>query len=197
MKKYLFITIIILLSIIVAGGYYIKYLQSEHERIKTNQKVLLNNMVQYYKTKSGLLAASNKTLTLTISELKQSESKLLDTIKSMKIKVRDVLSITSITLEVKKESDPIPLVNSIYNGKPAKVYSYKDKYLSLTGIIQNDSIRPAVNTIVPIFPVVHEVPRYLFWKIIRIRPKEVDLTTYSPNPYVTIISQERVEIKRK
>lgn len=187
----------VLLAIIIAGGYYVKDLKEDHKRIQTNQKALLNNTVQYYKTKTGLLAASNQSLTVTVQELKKSKSRLLDTIKSMKIKDRDVQSITNTTIEVRKESDPVPLVNSIYNDKPAKVYSYSDKYISLTGIIQNDSIQPAVNVIVPLVQVVHEVPRYLIWKIIRLRANEVDLTTYSPNPYITIISQERVEIRRK
>ncbi|MCK9627738.1 MAG: hypothetical protein M0R37_04000 [Bacteroidales bacterium] len=196
MKKYLFAVIFVLASIIAVGTNYIQHLKKEHDRLSNNQKVLLENTIRYYKTKTGMMAASSQALVLEIKDLKTSRRELLDSIHTLGIKNRDIQSIISTVMTVKKDSNTaVPLVNTTFNNKPAKTYSYKDQYLTLSGIIQNDSIRPAMNTIVPLTQVVHEVPRY-FLGFIRVRPKEVRITTKSTNPYVTIMSQELIRIEK-
>lgn len=196
MKKYLFAIIFVLASVIAVGTNYIQHLKKEHDRLSNNQKVLLENTIQYYKTKTGMMAASSQALVLEIKDLKRSRRDLLDSVHMMGIKNRDIQSIISTVMTVKKDSNTaVPLVNTTFNNQPAKTYSYKDQYLTLSGIVQNDSIRPAMNTIVPLTQVVHEVPRYLFW-FIRLHPKEVRITTKSTNPYVTIIAQELIRIEK-
>lgn len=196
MKKYLFAIIFVLASVIVVGTNYIQHIKKEHDRLSNNQKVLLENTIRYYKTKTGMMAASSQALVLKIEDLKSSRRKLLDSVKTLGIKNRDIQSIITTVMTMKKDlNTAVPLVNTTFNNQPAKTYSYKDQYLTLSGIIQNDSIRPAMNTIVPLTQVVHEVPRYFLW-FIRVRPKEVRITTKSSNPYVTIVSQELIRIEK-
>lgn len=196
MKKYLLAIIFVLASVIAIGTNYIIQLKKEHDRLSNNQKVLLENTIRYYKTKTGMMAASSQALILEIKDLKKSRRELLDSIKTLGIKNRDIQSIISTVMTVNKDSNTaVPIINATFNNQPAKTYSYKDQYLTLSGIIQNDSIRPAMNTIVPLTQVVHEVPRYFLW-FIRVRPKEVRITTKSTNPYVTIISQELIRIEK-
>jgi len=194
MKKYLFGVILIMGIIIIAQIFMLKNIKAEKNRFEANQAVLLADTAEYYKAKNGQLAAYVERLELTKRELVQYCGELKNEVKNLKIKLRDVKSITNISTEIQIEPiEPIPLRNVLPISDSIKRFDWQDKWAKISGTIQHDSINPRFETIVPLIQIVHRIPKKFLG--IRIGTKGIGQTITTSNPYAKIIFERYIELK--
>lgn len=104
-----------------------------------------SDSLSHYRTKTGELVSSVEQLEMTIGELKRHRSELVSQLKSMKIRLRDVQSLSTTAIENRVEVF-VPIRDTIFidTGKVVKAQSFhwSDAWTSIQGVIQNDSKHP-------------------------------------------------------
>lgn len=182
MKRYAVIGVLILCLCAVAM--YFREVVKENLRLERNQVALLSDSLSHYRTKNGNLVSSVEQLEFTIKELKTHRSKLVDELRSMRIRLKDVQSISTTALENKVEVF-LPIRDTIYidTGRviQAKAFQWSDAWTSIQGVIQDDSVKLKYQSKDTLFQVVRVVPkRFLFfrWGIKEIRQ---DVKVSNPN----------------
>lgn len=103
------ILLIVILSLIIRNmSHKITDLKNDYERMSTN----LNNssfIISEYKDKNGKLVYENNVLMLTKNELKDYNNQLVEQIKDLKIKLKNVMAITNIQYVYEYCVDSIPV----------------------------------------------------------------------------------------
>ena len=186
MRKYAVIVVLILC--LCAVIMYFREVVKENLRLERNQVALLSDSLSHYKTKTGELVSSVEQLEMTIGELRRHRSELVSQLKSMKIRLRDVQSLSTTALENRVEVF-VPIRDTIYidTGKVVKAQSFhwSDAWTSIQGVIQNDSVKLKCQSRDTLLQVVRVVPkRFLFfrWGVKEIRQ---DVKVSNPNTVVT------------
>ena len=195
MKKAAIVTIALLLSALIASVIGMRKERAEKERFKANQTALLSQ-VEYWTAKSGKHAAEVLKLTLTADELKKSNAQLKATADELGIKLKRVQSAsTSATkTEIKvvtQVRDSIVYRDSIIT--PIKVFSWRDSWTDVNGVIERDSVDLSVSSVDTLTTIVHKVP-HKFW-FIKWGCKAVKQTVVSSNPHTKITYTEYIEVK--
>ncbi len=186
MRRYAVIVVLILC--LCAVIIYFREVVKEKIRLERNQVALLSDSLSHYRTKTGELVSSVEQLEMTIGELKRHRSVLVGQLKSMKIRLRDVQSLSTTALENRVEVF-VPIRDTIYvdTGMVVKAQSFhwSDAWTSIQGVIQNDSVRVKYQSRDTLLQVVRVVPkRFLFfrWGVKEIRQ---DVKVSNPNTIVT------------
>lgn len=186
MRRYA--VIVVLIICLCAVVMYFREVVKENLRLERNQVALLSDSLSHYKTKTGELVSSVEQLEMTIGELKRHRSELVSQLKSMKIRLRDVQSLSTTALENRVEVF-VPIRDTIYvdTGKVVKAQSFhwSDAWTSIQGVIQNDSVRVKYQSRDTLLQVVRVIPkRFLFfkWGVKEIRQ---DVKVSNPNTVVT------------
>ena len=132
-KHYKVILILITIVLLLVSGiiinnmlHKISKLKDDYERMSTN----LNNssfIISEYKDKNGKLVYENNVLMLTKNELKDYNNQLVEQIKDLKIKLKNVMSITNIQYVYEYCVDSIP----VYYQSPYYHISYDTTCLKL------------------------------------------------------------------
>jgi len=186
MRRYAVIVVLILCLFAVVM--YFREVVKENIRLERNQVALLSDSLSHYRTKTGELVSSVEQLEMTIGELKRHRSELVGQLKSMKIRLRDVKSLSTTAIENRVEVF-VPIRDTVYvdTGKVVKAQSFhwSDTWTSIQGIIQNDSVRVKYQSRDTLLQVVRVIPkRFLFfrWGVKEIRQ---DVKVSNPNTVVT------------
>lgn len=186
MRRYAVIVMLILC--LCAVVMYFREVVKENLRLEKNQVALLSDSLSHYRTKTGELVSSVEQLEMTVGELKRHRSELVGQLKSMKIRLRDVQSLSTTALENRVEVF-VPIRDTIYvdTGMVVKAQSFhwSDAWTSIQGVIQNDSVRVKYQSRDTLLQVVRVVPkRFLFfrWGVKEIRQ---DVKVSNPNTIVT------------
>ena len=186
MRRYAVIVVLILC--LCAVVMYFRGVVKENLRLERNQVALLSDSLSHYRTKTGELVSSVEQLEMTIGELRRHRSELVGQLKSMKIRLREVQSLTTTILENRVEVF-VPIRDTIYldTGKVVKAQSFhwSDTWTSIQGVIQDDSVRVKYHSRDTLLQVVRVVPkRFLFfrWGVKEIRQ---DVKVSNPNTVVT------------
>ncbi|MPL90262.1 hypothetical protein SDC9_36309 [bioreactor metagenome] len=186
MRRYAVIVVLILC--LCAVVMYFREVVKENLRLERNQVALLSDSLSHYRTKTGELVSSVEQLEMTIGELRRHRSELVGQLKSMKIRLRDVQSLTTTILENRVEVF-VPIRDTIYldTGKVVKAQSFhwSDTWTSIQGVIQDDSVKVKYQSRDTLLQVVRVVPkRFLFfrWGVREIRQ---DVKVSNPNTVVT------------
>lgn len=194
MRRYAVIVVLILC--LCAVVMYFREVVKENLRLERNQVALLSDSLSHYKTKTGELVSSVEQLEMTIGELKRHRSELVSQLKSMKIRLRDVQSLSTTALESRVEVF-VPIRDTIFidTGKvvKAQAFNWSDAWTSIQGVIQNDSVKVKYQSRDTLLQVVRVVPkRFLFfrWGVREIRQ---DVKVSNPNTVITY--SEYIEIK--
>ena len=195
MKKALYTTIVILAALLIAHIATLRKVRTEKERLEANQTALLSQ-VEYWTTKSGKSAADVRKLTLTANELKQTNAALKKTAEDLGIKLKRVqsASTTGVKTEVKlitQVRDSIVYRDSIIT--PIKVFSWRDAWTDVRGMIERDSVDLSVQSVDTLTTIVHKVP-HKFW-FIKWGCKAIKQTVVSSNPHTKITYTEYIEVK--
>ena len=121
------ILLIVILSLIIRNmSHKITNLKNDYDRMSTN----LNNstfIINEYKDKNGKLVYENNVLMLTKNELKDYNNQLVEQIKDLKIKLKNVMAITNIQYVYEYCVDSIP----VYYQSPYYVINFDTTCLKL------------------------------------------------------------------
>lgn len=195
MRKYEVIGVLILCLCLVV--LYFRELVKDNLRLERNQVALLSDSLTYYRTKNGELVSSIEQLEFTIKELKTHRSKLVEELRSMKIKLKDVQSLSTTALENRVEVF-VPIRDTIFidTGKVVKAQSFhwSDAWTSIDGLIHVDSVSIKYQSRDTLIQVVRVVPkRFLF---IRWGIKNINQDIKMSNPNTVVNYSEFLKIKK-
>lgn len=192
----LFVLLAIATAAISVSSGIIKRQRVEMRRLENNQNALLSG-IETYKAKNGVLAYSIKQLVLTNSELKKDKGYLAKVVNNLRIRLRDVQTISTTVTQTAVETPVVPLRDSLVDveGKiePAKTFSWSDSWCKMSGVVYNDSAKLSYNGTDSIYTVAHRVRyRFLFF---RFGTKEFRQTVTNTNPNTKIVYNEIVKLE--
>lgn len=201
LKKYwYYITLAVMAGVIYLLFSDVKAKKAEINRKTSNIEVLNSNFTKYATsvevalngkdTLIKLNAAKVGSLAYTLDEFKHYRAEDAQTIKSMGLKLKNVLSVASVSTQT-SQSISTPTVKT----DSTTCFNYKDDFMSIFGCVKNDSTTLVYTgqdslTIVP-----SVIPKHKFlwmtWGV-----KGVQLDVISKNPNTTFTYEKYVEIKR-
>lgn len=173
----------------------LKVANNERTRIEINQRVLLRDSIEKYKTRNNMLVLSIEQLELNLSEVKRSRSKILIELHNMKIRPKDAIAIGKTTTETALSIN-VPIRNEIRldSGRITKVkeFDWSDTWTSIKGNIEEDSVSLHYNSRDTLIQVIHvEKHKFLF---IRWGIKAIKQSVTLKNPNAHLVSTEYIKI---
>lgn len=192
------IVYVVLISFVAIQQGQINNIKAERDKYNNNAKSLLEQ-VDTLRNDSTMKAIQIRTLKLSLDEYKQYRSADAAVIKSLKIKLKNVQSVsnTGITVEVPIESpvqhDTVYLKNS--TTVPIETIRYENEHIHFNGIIKNDSLKANFSVPITLTQIVHKVPKhkFLWWSW---GCKGIKQIITCDNPYVNINYAEYIEIQK-
>jgi hypothetical protein len=153
--------------------------------------------VTYYRTQDSLSAASVERLTLTKNELEQYNVELAKTVKELGIKISriEAASEQATSTEVSVIT-PVKDTTIIVREIPvlAKAFDWRDQWVSISGIINNDSVSCRVTSVDTLDQIIHRIPKK-FW-FIKWGTKAIRQEIVSKNPHTRMIYTKYLELKK-
>lgn len=201
MKKYLFITCLLLamLSAWLAKSLYESGV--ENKRLHNNQEALMGE-VKLYETEAGKSAASVLRLQLNYEELERNYQGVCKEARDLGLKVKRLQSVaqagTSTEIKVQtilKDSIVyVPKDNLVYVDT-IKWFTWKDPpWVKVNGIIDSGKVNLDIQSIDTLVQIVHRVPkRFLFF---RWGTKAIRQEIVSKNPHTKLVYSEYIELKK-
>lgn len=195
MKKIAIYVILVIISVCVGLGIALHKSNSEKERFKANQTALLTK-VDTLTTENGKRAAEALKVALSAKEIIEANMRLEQALDECNIKLKRVQSAsTSATKSeirvVTQVRDSIVYRDSIIT--PIKVFSWRDAWTDVNGVIEKDSVDLSVQSVDTLTTIVHKVP-HKFW-FIKWGCKAIKQTVVSSNPHTKITYTEYIEVK--
>lgn len=195
MKKIAIYIILALTAACVGLGIALRKSNSEKERFKANQTALLAQ-VDYWATENEKSAADVLKLSLTVDELRNANVRLVKTADELNIKLKRVQSASTFATKtdikiITQVRDSIVYRDSVIT--PIKVFSWRDAWTDVNGVIERDSVDLSVSSVDTLTTIVHKVP-HKFW-FIKWGCKAVKQTVVSSNPHTKITYTEYIEVK--
>lgn len=194
------ILIALVLTLSIATGIlyiYAKSLKEEKERYQSNTNALLSDLKRL-QIDSTTNAVDVKVLKLTIDEYKQYRAKDSELIGKLKIKIKDLQSISKHNLEVDAPidasvKDTLILRDTILMRMQAVRMS--TPHLQISGIIENNRLRGNIHLPVNIHQTMWiEYKHRFLW--FRWGTKTIHQTIMTDNPHVKINYSEVIEIRK-
>jgi len=154
---------------------------------KTANIEALNNTVKTYKSKAGLNVAQMPAVFYNTTEVTKYDPKLVQTIKDMKLELKNVQAIIDVQTEtIKKFRANVAITPE------DTCYNFEDKWTTLSLCTSNDSVLLQVRD--RLTTVINKVPKHKFlwwsWGI-----KGVNVNIVSENPNTSFEYLKFVEIK--
>lgn len=195
MKKIAIYIILALTAACVGLGIALRKSNSEKERFKANQTALLAQ-VDYWATENEKSAADVLKLSLTVDELRNANVRLVKTADELNIKLKRVQSASTSATKtdikiITQVRDSIVYRDSVIT--PIKVFSWRDAWTDVNGVIERDSVDLSVSSVDTLTTIVHKVP-HKFW-FIKWGCKAIKQTVVSSNPHTKITYTEYIEVK--
>ncbi len=192
--------IAIIVFVLMGVGIYILAnayvsIKKDNARIIENT-ALLNNDLEYQKSRTGKLIAKNKVLIYRNKEFKKAFPKLIKEIEDLKVKSKHVLSVNSTVLESHKKFVSILKDSLINDTLIAKVFNYTDDFYRVRGVAVNDSQRVEIQSTDSIIQVVYKGKRkrpYLWF----LSKRQLEQVISNKNPNSKISYSKHIEIIRK
>ena len=192
MSKYLlFITAGLCISLFASVKSCVS-IREEKNRLEANQTSLLEKS-EYYRTRDNLSAASVQQLTLTNSEFKRHNTKLVKEAEALKLKIKRLESASRTVTESVYQFETQWRDSIIYvDGRVDTIQcaTYVDDWLNFD-ICGNDANIAVRDTIIQL---VHRVPKQFLF--IKYETKAIRQEVLSKNPYTKITYTEYIKLKR-
>ena len=191
MNKLLFWVAIVAILVATVCGIKLSNIKEDYKRLQQNQQALLCD-VETYKTKNDEWAATTKILELEVSELRTARTKDAAKIKELGIRLRHAESYAKSVTHL-RSSTTLPLRDTIIVHDTMKIFRSEQPNNQLHGIIHNDSITYAIESIDTIYQIVHRVPRrFLFF---RFGTKAIHQDVWTSNANSKIVYTEYIELE--
>jgi hypothetical protein len=154
--------------------------------------------VRLYQTRAGESAASVEVLELQLDEFREHRARDAERIKELGIKLRRAESYALSATESSYTAtlplrDTIILRDTIRD--TIRIFKGGDRWSTIRGIINLDSITYSLQSVDTLYQVVHRVPRK-FW-FIRFGTKAIRQEIVSSNPHTRLVYTEYIELKRR
>lgn len=192
MKKYLLITIAILLGVLFIMGGTIKRVKEENVRLTKNEYAL-NDTINRYKIRDSVSVSEIKELNYSLSEMKDLRKSDSDLIKDLKIRLKTAESIS----HVKTEIEYIRKDSIIYVSDSLRKILFNDKWINLNLSIYPENYDLKLNVIdsISIVGYKERPKKFLF---IRYGKWDYYVNIVNHNPYSKVLYLEKIKIgKRK
>lgn len=172
----------------------IQEVKRDRDTYQNNTYGLLND-IESLRKDSLEQAYQIQTLSFTVDEYKAYRAEDLNTIQSLKLKLKNVQSVSKQSLEI---SAPIatPIVKHIPDSisRPITTVKLENTHISFIGTIKNDSLIANIQVPIQLTQIIHKVPRhkFLWWSWGCKAIKQVIVTN---NPYVNLNYSEYIELR--
>ncbi|MDR2906981.1 MAG: hypothetical protein LBU91_03200 [Bacteroidales bacterium] len=172
------------------------HLRNENKRLSDNQTALLDAK-NYFENCYGESQASVQQLVLTKNEFQKLETKLVDEIERLGIKIKRLESVSQTTSETDIEIKTIVKDSIVFvHGKTDTIrcFDYKDTWNTLMACEKNDTLTASLHIRDTLIQAVYREPKkFLFF---RWGTKAIRQEIVSKNPYTKITYSEYISIKR-
>ncbi|HIW64863.1 MAG TPA: hypothetical protein H9879_01325 [Candidatus Alistipes intestinipullorum] len=197
MQKYLILYAVIVTALLVAA---FRHYRNENQRLTQNQTALASD-IEHYRTRLGQEAASVQALRLRCSEFETLRAADAERIRQLGIRLRRLeaagKSVTRADIEARaplRDTVVVRLRDSLPVYDTARRFRWEDAWVTVEGVVRDDSVLCRVRSIDTLRQVVHRIPRrFLF---IRWGTKALRQEIVSSNPHTRIIYTEYVQIER-
>ena len=180
----------------IAQSKHLQQVKKERDLYQNNTESLLLD-IGILRRDSIVQAYQSKALTLSIDEFKRYREQDANVIKDLKLKLKQVTSISKQSMEVKVPvnapvKDTVVIINNVVD--TIKAIQYVDKHVSFDGYIRRYSMKADIKVPVTITQVIHKVPKrkFLWWSWGCKAIKQVIITD---NPYVQLNYSEYIQLK--
>ena len=194
MKKYLLIYALITTAIIVVGT---RYFLGENSRLENNNYALMQS-VQSYRTKADENAASVQVLRLKIGEYEELRAADAERIRKLGVKLKRLESaaknVTNTTVNIAAPlRDTVIIRDTLRLHDTVRVFRWRDSWVTVDGVIDNDSVSCSVSGVDTLHQVIHRIPRrFLFF---RYGTKAIRQEIVSSNPHTEVVYSEVVSFR--
>lgn len=195
MRKWVIITMVVLVSLCSALYLRNKALRTDNDRLTANQTALMQK-ANYYKTEAGKSVACVQKLELSYSDLKDNYKRVCQTSDELGVKVKRLQS----AMTTATETD-VKVVTQIrdsivyHNGgvDTVKAFTWHDAWVNILGELKGRDVSFNVVSRDTLIQIVHRVPKkFLFF---RWGCKAVRQEVTSTNPHTKITYTEYIELK--
>lgn len=190
--------IFILIVCVSALGFSQFYTCKYTAKLKSSLKTAENNFTQsqsdniQYRAKNGLLVNESKTYVLTIDKLKEIREEQERTIKDLKLKLKNVQSMQTISTRTEYIVQTV-VRDSIIRDTVAQCFDYRTEWMRISGCVRNDLASLNIQNKDSIFSVGTMV--YKGWWIFK-KPIAVRQYVQSFNPSSKITYNEYIMLKK-
>ena len=194
MRKYLAIYAIVATAVIVVGA---KYLLKENARLENNNYALIES-VKTYRTKADESAASVQVLRLKVGEYEELRAADAERIRKLKIKLKRLesasKSVTKTAVDITVPlRDTVILRDTLRLHDTVRLFRWRDSWVTVDGVIDNDSVSCSVSSVDTLHQVIHRIPRrFLFF---RYGTKAIRQEIVSSNPHTEVVYSEVVSFR--
>lgn len=195
MKKYLFIYALITTAIIVVGT---RYFLGENARLENNNHALMQS-VQTYRTRAEESAASVQVLRLKIGEYEELRAADAERIRKLNVKLKHLQSaaksVTATAINITAPvRDTVILRDTLHLCDTVRLFRWQDSWVTVDGVIEQDSVSCSVTSIDTLHQVIHRIPRrFLFF---RFGTKALRQQIVTSNPHNKIVYTEYIKIEK-
>lgn len=150
--------------------------------------------VDHYKTRSGQMAARIQVQQLQLNEVRGIYPEILNEIRNLKIKVNRVEQFSETVINSETRINTQLRDSILYDTVPARVFDYSDPWITINGVVVNDSVKQTISTRDTLDQVIYRGDRYKPWLWIFSRRK-LEQSIISKNPYNSIQYSRTVQIQ--
>jgi hypothetical protein len=195
--KIIYTTVLLFLAGVFITG--VKNLQRKNDEIKRLKSniITLTSETRHFTTTDGMTAAETKTLTLTTSELKKENARLVAELNTLQVKARDAKSITNIATTSCYKDIPMK-ADTVFLHDTVKInYDYCDQWISVSVSCRGhpDGVPDCIANITTydsLLIVNHCKTRKFLWWTVKKYTGKVSVKNY--NPYSSIVNMQTIDV---
>lgn len=171
----------------------IQEVTKDRDTYRNNTYGLMSNIEELRKD-SMEQAYQIQALSFTIDEYKEYRAEDMKTIKSLKLQLKNITTISKQSLEVNVPIS-VPLTKEESQIKPISTnVRLHNEHISFIGTVTNDSLTAKIQVPIQLTQIVHKVPKhkFLWWSW---GCKGIKQIVVSNNPYVNLKYSEYIELR--
>ena len=171
----------------------IQEVTKDRDTYRNNTYGLMSNIEELRKD-SMEQAYQIQALSFTIDEYKEYRAEDMKTIKSLKLQLKNITTISKQSLEVNVPIS-VPLTKEESQIKPISInVRLHNEHISFIGTVTNDSLTAKIQVPIQLTQIVHKVPKhkFLWWSW---GCKGIKQIVVSNNPYVNLKYSEYIELR--
>lgn len=171
----------------------IQKVTKDRDTYQNNTYGLMSNIEELRKD-SMEQAYQIQALSLTVDEYKEYRAEDLQTIKSLKLQLKNITTVSKQSLEVNVPI-AVPIIKEKPQIEPAPInVRLHNEHISFIGTVSNDSLTAKIQVPIQLTQIVHKVPKhkFLWWSW---GCKGIKQIVVSNNPYVNLKYSEYIELR--